>query len=350
LICTTEPDLLDDLLRLAAAAGVEAEVAPDPTAARRSWQAAPAILIGSDVAESFAAALLPRRPHVVLVGCDLDDAGVWRQGVRVGADHVVFLPDAETWLVDMLADVVEDADEPNGAVVAVVGGRGGAGATTLATALAVTSMRRGVRTMLIDADPYGGGIDLMLNGEDAAGLRWEDLATTRGRVSADALRAALPRMEELSVLSWGRSDHPPVGAESMSSLLAAGRRMAGLVVVDLARSFDEATRAVMCESTICLVVVPAELRACAAAARIIAASALLAPEVQLVVRGPAVSGLRPHFIAEQLGVPLAGYLRREKGIALSAESGDPPGTTRGPLASFCSRFLDAEFGLGRAVA
>jgi secretion/DNA translocation related CpaE-like protein len=350
LICTADADVLDDLLRLAAAAGVEAEVAPDPTAARRSWSTAPAVLIGSDVADRFASAVLPRRKHVVLVGNDLDDAGVWRVGVSIGADHVVFLPDAETWLVDLLADTADGADEELGALVAVVGGRGGAGATTLATGLAFTAMRRGIRTMLVDADPFGGGIDLMLHGEDAAGLRWPDLSSSRGRVSADALSAALPRIDDLTVLSWGRADEPVIPPEAMSSMLAAGRRMSRLVVVDLPRSFDDAARVVAAECTLCLVVVPAEVRACVAAARIIAATAPLARQVQLVVRGPAPSGLRPHYIADLLGVPLAGYLRPEKRVAESAESGAPPGAGRGPLAALCRRVLDTQLGLGREAA
>lgn len=48
LIVTTDAELLDELVRLAAAAGVEPEVAPDAVAARRRWTAAPMVLVGTD--------------------------------------------------------------------------------------------------------------------------------------------------------------------------------------------------------------------------------------------------------------------------------------------------------------
>ena len=63
LVCADER-LLDDLLRLAAAAGVEVDVAHDGPSARPRWSAAPLVLVGADVADSLAAAPLPRRPDV----------------------------------------------------------------------------------------------------------------------------------------------------------------------------------------------------------------------------------------------------------------------------------------------
>src|SRR2546421_294935 len=80
----------------------------------------------------------------------------------------------EPWLVDRIADAAEGIGEP-ALTIGVVGGRGGAGASTLACALAVTAARSGHRTMLIDGDPLGGGLDVLLGGERAGGLRWPDL-------------------------------------------------------------------------------------------------------------------------------------------------------------------------------
>lgn len=108
---------------------------------------------------------------MVLVGRDQDDSGVWRRAVEIGADHVLMLPDGEQWLVDRIADVAEGIGRP-ALTVGVLGGRGGAGASTLACALALTSAREGRRTLLVDADPLGGGLDVLLGGEAAEGLRW----------------------------------------------------------------------------------------------------------------------------------------------------------------------------------
>ena len=57
-------------------------------------------------------------------------------------------------------------------------------------------------------------------------------------------------------------------------------------------------------------VVPAELRACAAAARVAAVAGPHCPSLAAVVRGPAPGGLRTKDVAQAIGIPLAGSLRR----------------------------------------
>ena len=67
-----------DQLRIAAAAGLELEVAPDPGAARRSWISAPAVVVGPDVAVRCARRRMPRRDNVVLLGAVVSLAiGSW---------------------------------------------------------------------------------------------------------------------------------------------------------------------------------------------------------------------------------------------------------------------------------
>lgn len=340
LVVTADPDLLDDALRLAAAAGVELHVEPEPGAARAAWSIAPLVLVGSDRARACLASGLPRRAGVVLVGLDLDDAGVWRLAVELGAPDVAFLPDAEGWLVDRLARAVE-ADGPPAAVLAVVGGRGGAGATTLAAALAVTGARAGHRVLLVDADPLGGGIDLVLGGEEQDGLRWPDLAGSRGRLPAASLRSALPRLHDLTVLSWDRGDAVAVSDEAVTAVLGAAGRSSDLVVVDLPRSLDAAAAAAVAAADAVILLVPAEVRACLAAARVAAAVRPLCQDLRLVVRGPAPAGLEAQVVAGSLGLPLAGVLRAEPGLAAALERGEvPAGRGRGPLATFCRALLE----------
>jgi secretion/DNA translocation related CpaE-like protein len=331
--------MLDDLLRLAATAGAEVEVAADGGQARRSWGTAPLVVVGPDAAEQCARLRLTRREGVVLLGSDLDDAGIWQLAVEVGAEHVVFLPDAEQWLVERFTDAAE-ARGPEAALVAVLGGRGGAGATTLACALAVTAARSGQRTLLVDGDRLGGGIDLVFGGEQDAGLRWPDLGATRGRVPGAALTDALPRMAELSVLSWDRGDALAVPVEAVRAVLAAGRRASEIVVVDTPRSLDDCGRAVLSTASTVLLVVPAEVRAAAAAARVAASAAPLCRDLRVVVRGPSPSGLDGVQIAGALGLPLVGELKPEPGLELALERGEPPGRRgRGPLAVLCDRLL-----------
>ena len=340
LLLTADPVVLDDLLRIGVTAGTEVQVAPDVGAARRVWAAAACVVVGPDAAAACARARLPRRPGVVLLGADLDDAGIWQTAVEVGAEHVVFLPDGEAWLTELLAEAVEPS-RTGGQLVAVVGGRGGAGATTLAVALALQGARTGRSSLLVDADPLGGGIDLVLGGESDQGLRWPDLATTAGRVPGGALTAALPRMAELSVLSWNRGDVLGVPPEAVRAVLDAGLRSCDLVVADLPRALDDTGQVVLSLARLVLLVVPAEVRAAAAATRVAVQLAPHARDLRLVVRGPAPSGLGADEIAGALGLPLAGFLRPEPGLDLALERGEPPGRrTRGPLAGLCGPLLD----------
>ena len=340
LLLTGDPQLLDELLRCAAAAGIEPEVHADPGAARRGWSSAPLILLGRDLAARAAALELPRRSAVILVTTEFDEGGVWEVAFKAGCEQVVHLPADEGVVIDRLWETTEQRNV-SAATVCVLGGRGGAGATTLAVALALTGTRHGSRAMLVDGDPLGGGIDLTVGGEGSSGLRWPDLAGTRGRVDGAALTAALPSVDRLSVLSWDRGGTAPsITAEAMDSVLAAARRSTDLVVIDLPRRIDPASEVALGAADITLLVCPAEVRATAAAGRVAAVVGLLSADLRVVVRGPAPSDLPASVVAEALGLPLAGWLRAEPRLAQALENGQAPGRHgRGPLAAFCGRFL-----------
>ncbi|MFF0389279.1 septum site-determining protein Ssd [Kitasatospora sp. NPDC004615] len=337
LILTGDETLAEQLTRLCAAAGAEPRLLSSAPPPAPLWENAPLVLVGDDLAEQCAG--LPRRPGVLLLGLDLDDGEIWVRAVRLGAEHVLFLPDAQPWLLDRIADATEGVGPP-ALTVAVLGGRGGAGASTLACALAVRAARAGHRTMLIDGDPLGGGLDVLLGAEQAGGLRWPDLAASRGRISGAELARALPEPHRLSALSWDRSDTLTIPAEAMCSVLAAARRRGGLVVLDLPRHLDAAAAQALEQADTGLLVVPAELRALAAADRVAGAVRIRLADLRAVVRTPGPSGLTAADVARGLHLRLAGELAPEPGLALDAERGAPPGLRDGgPLARFCGQFL-----------
>jgi secretion/DNA translocation related CpaE-like protein len=351
LLVTADEQLLDDLVRLAALAGIETTVVADLGAARPLWLAATAVVVGGDLVAAAAAASLPRRERVVVVA-RADDEELWRSAVTLAPARVGSMPAAEEWLIDLFADAADRLHGPaaDGLVVGVIGGRGGAGASTLACALAVTGDRAGRRTTLVDADPLGGGIDLLLGGEDTGGLRWPELTGASGRVDGAALREALPRVGELAVLSWDRGDALAIPPAAMTAVLDAAARASDLVVVDLPRHDDPAAEVVLPRLDATLLVVPAEVRATAAAARVCARVTGRCRDLQLVVRGPSPAGLDGAGVAQVLGLPLAGELRPEPGLAQALEVGEPPGRRRrGPLADFCARLLRGLDEAGRAA-
>lgn len=340
LLVTADSVLLDDLLRLAAAAGVELQVALDGPAARPDWAAAPLILVGGDRAATCAAANLPHRPGVVLVLRDGRSAEALAG--QLGASHVARLPEAEHWLVARLGEPAAPRSAPRARSIAVLGGRGGAGASVLAAALAHTAARASLRTLLVDADPLGGGLDLLLGWEALDGLRWPELAAARGRVDAPSLVRALPGRGALALLSWARGEGPrDVPVEAMSAALDAGRRGRDVVVLDLPRHLPRSAAIALAAADRAVLVVPAQLRATAAAARVAALAAAHHQALEVVVRGPAPGRLTALDVAQALGLPLAGTLGAEPGLAGALERGRAPGANaRGPLAALCRQLLD----------
>ncbi|SEO42799.1 septum site-determining protein Ssd [Actinacidiphila rubida] len=337
LIVADDETLLDDLLRLCAAAGTEPEVVFTAPPRAASWDRAPLVLVDAEAAGRVQGA--PRRRGVLLIGRDLDDAETWRRGVGIGADHVLFLPESETWLVDRIADIAEGTGSP-ALTVGVVGGRGGAGASTLACGMAVTAARGGLRTMLIDGDPLGGGLDILLGAERTGGLRWPDFADSRGRVNSGALEESLPRLDALSVLSWDRGDTVAIPPAAMRSVLGAARRRGGVVVVDLPRRVDDTVAETLHQIDVGLLVVPAELRAVAAASRVAGAVGTHLKDLRVVARGPFAPGLDDQETARLLGLPLAGELPHDASLGDTLSGGPPGSARRGPLARFCAAFLD----------
>jgi pimeloyl-ACP methyl ester carboxylesterase len=145
LLVTRDDLLLDDLLRLAAAAGVTLDIADDSTSAMRSWSAAAVVLVGADEAGRVAEQRPPRRDGVHVVGHGPVDEHVFRSALTAGALDVVELPASEAWVVELLTDVSDDAAGRPGRgrrTVGVIAGSGGAGATTFAAAVATVSAQQ----------------------------------------------------------------------------------------------------------------------------------------------------------------------------------------------------------------
>jgi hypothetical protein len=127
----------------------------------------------------------------------------------------------------------------------------------------------------------------------------------------------------------------------MRSVLAAARRRGGLVVLDLPRHLDPAAGQALEQCDTGLLVVPAELRAMVAAGRVAAAARMRMADLRAVVRLPGPAGVAGAEIARGLRLRLAGELPIEPGLTQDVERGQPPGSrAKGPLARFCSSFLD----------
>ena len=117
-----------------------------------------------------------------------------------------------------------------------MGGCGGAGASLFAAALAQAA----TDALLVDLDPWGGGIDLLLGGETDPGLALAGPGVRGGRLNWSALRDALPRSPASAVLSGTRRGYE-MDAGRGRRRLDAGRRGGVTVVCDLPRRLTDAT-------------------------------------------------------------------------------------------------------------
>lgn len=307
-LVTHDLDLQAEVERLAAGSGVRVTPVADDVEVIARWQDAPVMLVGADRAEAVAALRPARRADVHVVTLGAPGATLYRDAVAIGATEVVSLPEATAWLVELLAL----HEEPHRAAVsiAVIGGSGGAGASTFAATLAVVGARRGP-TLAVDLDPGGPGLDRFLDlatTETTDALRWDALAGTAGRLSGRALREAVPRRGSLGVLTWGRpgmegSADPPA-PEVVREVLGAAARGHDTVVIDLPRNGSSLMREVVARCDLAVLLVVPTLTGVASAGRTAQVLAAYAPTAA-VLRG---RGLGADRVAAALGVPVVAEL------------------------------------------
>lgn len=344
LIATDDIDLLDDLLRLAAAARVEADAATSLAALRARWSGAPLVVVGADTLERLGAGHVPRRGGVVIATRDAQDPTIWQRAVELGAEQVVVLPDGESWLVERLSGLA-DGESPEAPVVAVIGGRGGAGASTMAGAIARCAFRAGSRVSAVDLDPLGPGLDVTLGADIADGLRWGDVARTKGRVPSSLLADGLTTVAGVRVLTWSPGICESLWPGAAGAAIDALRRVSDLVVIDLPRIPSDSVGEAICRAARVLVVVPKDVRSLAAAARVVTSPVLDGAELRLITRGPAPGGLSAADVGEVLGIPVLADMRYEQTLDRNLEIGMAPGDSgRSPL-SRASRIVLADLGV-----
>jgi secretion/DNA translocation related CpaE-like protein len=341
LALVAEPVLRDEVDRVAAAVGLRVVHAgggaPETSlVSRKTWSAAAAVVLDEAAATRCARIALPRRPHVILLCATPPATATWTAAIAVGAQHVLTLPAQERELVHELAEAADSARDGTrrGEVIAVVGGRGGAGASLFAAALAQTAGE----ALLLDLDPWGGGIDLLMGGESTPGLRWPELAVQGGRLNWLALREALPRHRGVSILSGTRRGHE-LDAGPLDAVVDAGRRGGATVICDLPRQLTDATQTALEAADLVVVVSSCDVRACAATATIAPVLSALNPNVGLAVRGPSPGGLRAAEVAEIAAMPLLVSMRSEPRIAEQLEYGGLRLRRRSALALAARRLL-----------
>ncbi|GAB2741373.1 CpaE-like family protein [Salinifilum aidingensis] len=352
LIIAADDELRCELERIAAACGTAARTAAEPATVEGSWATAPRVLLDEPAARAALESGLPCRREVYLL-VRAPAEGTWQAAFALGAQDVVDLASEEHRVVDLLTAPPEADGSAGpaavGRVLAVLGGSGGAGASLLAAETAATAARRGGRVLLLDGDPVGGGLDVVLGWEDVPGLRWGDVSIGSGRVTAGTLHEALPAQQlgagTLAVLACDR-ENPDSGftAAAARSVLGAARQAGDTVVCDVSRHLADAAEAVLRHADLVCLVARAELRACAAAAAVLGRvrGAASAPACLLVRSGPA-AGMRAGDVRQVVGVEPLAVIRDQPELAAAADRrgiGTSSASTRGPLPRSAAAVLD----------
>ena len=319
LLCTADDALLDVLLDWCSAIGTVPDVVRDAGMARRSWRGAQLVLVGCDVAAEIARDAPPRRPGVFVVARP-GQPQPWDQAVAIGAEDLLDASDRARALAALTAGL-DGAGEA--CVVAVVGGVGGAGASCYAATLALEAGRRGNRVLLVDGDPLGGGLDVLLGIEKAEGLRWPTAPAQSRAITARSLTEALPQTGNVWVLTAGRVGSAGV-LESATGLLAAARRGFDVVVCDVDRHTESLGSELLAHALLTVVVVPEDVRSLAAATSVVHRIGSHASSLAVVTarRRP---GLSRTTVEATLGVPVIAQVRSDRRLQEALDHGAGPG-------------------------
>lgn len=252
-VAVEDAALHPEAVHLAAATGRQIIDAADTAQLARYAPQAFAVLI-----DASRALTIPPAPNVFTVG----------HGVDALAPGTFVLPEQAADLLGAIGKLALSGGVPAraGRVVAVVGASGGAGASVTAAAISRAAAQHDTVT-LIDANRLSGGLDLLLGIEHEPGARWGEIAVGEGAIAREDIRRALPSTgDRIAVLTFSRAavgEQHRLGAEELGRVVEAVSTE-GVTVVDT----SPALMPPRCD--LAVIVLRPELRAAAAASRLVA--------------------------------------------------------------------------------
>jgi secretion/DNA translocation related CpaE-like protein len=342
LLVTADSLIINSVRGIVEPLGIDVQVVGSPLIARDIWESSAFVLVGSDLAGECVENLAPRRSHLIVVHNKEQSEGegiaqpnferdIWRHAVALGAENVLELPAANFWLVDALSPFVSSQPTKGilgSNVISVIGGSGGAGASTFAVNLAAIALSQGMASVVIDLDRFGGGIDLILGAEEISGTRWPDIDPGAGRIAEDTLRAALPKVNGVTFLSQSRTASGEVTIEVIAAVVDAARRAFDLVVLDLPREHSECNDLLIGQSLLTCVITRNHVRSIAASISLAQWVRKLGNQTRFVVISDS-KGLGLPDVCGALGDQGITEIPFMPAMTTRADEGDPPGINSG---------------------
>lgn len=245
------------------------------------WVRATLIVVDDAGIDELAPRDLPAHENIVVIGTDLDDAGIYPRAEALGAHAVHVLPQDESRLVTDMAAAIHAGTT----IIAVTGGCGGAGASTMAAAIAQEASRTGRDTLLLDADPMGGGIT--------------------DRIDFSAPTNTPGGFAPLAILSFERDEETVLPPGSVADLLTTALPDYQVIVVDCPRHPDAAAIEALHRADTTLVVTPISPRALAGTRRVLHWISRFTSQTRLITTNPTSENMAGTAFADQLATPLA---------------------------------------------
>lgn len=201
-------------------------------------------------------------PHtrVVIIGA-ANDVSLYRKLIALGVSDYLVKPVSADALAESLREA-ERGEKPAGPkpaacrTVALIGARGGAGATALAASLAWgLAQERKQRTVLLDLDLQFGAACLSLDLEPGRGLR--ELLANPERIDSLLIGSAVAQAsEQLRVLGAEEPLETELNlrGEGLEALLGALADGAEAIVIDTPRRLDAVSRAALARADVAVIV------------------------------------------------------------------------------------------------
>lgn len=209
----------------------------------------------SDVASNGSACLgedidehLPSEP------ADDDESPPWRVDAGIGAEPAAAGSDSPA---SADCDSAEDAGGAHRApLIAIVGGRGGCGRTTIAAAMAVCAARAGLRVAVLDLDLMFGDVADALGFDAPAGIEGLSAHAEDGSIVEQDIEATAMRVGP-GLTVWGPCalpEHAELVGDPVEQLVGKLRGLADLIIVDTASSWSDAAAMAVAACDRCLIV------------------------------------------------------------------------------------------------
>jgi Flp pilus assembly CpaE family ATPase len=291
-------------------------------------------------------------PEVLVTAPDLDGAQVLvvtqretteslRAALRSGARGFYVWPEER----DGLALGVERTRPPrapmrrsSAPVIAVLGPRGGAGCTFLATNLAAALSDRGAEVVLADLDlSYGEVATALAVPDEPPAPTITDLIPVLSELDDDHLDRVLyahPRGFR-SLLAPAEPPAPrTLSTDAMARLVRALRGRSDVLILHLPRAFDGPVAGALAEADRVLLVITLDVLALKAARRALARLEPLGirDACRLVINRASRGEIVPKDAADALGVPVVSVIRGDRNVERAQNRGELVAGRSGPAA------------------